>query len=150
MAHVNVNAFWFANANSLNWVHHRKKAQIMTPWKQEIRSTSLRECMFLLMWEYFLKPHYPLLLLLCKQVVNTYTPGKKIWLEGVVTTSAGGTNNLSDSYAAGFLWVTLEISPPGAFRREGQWISDIADYSAHPRGEACFLLKVHFIHLSMS
>lgn len=41
--------------------------------------------------------------LLYEQVVNTYTPGKKIWLEGVVTTSAGGTNNLSDSYAAGFL-----------------------------------------------
>ncbi|XP_023564804.1 inactive heparanase-2 [Octodon degus] len=39
-----------------------------------------------------------------QKVVNTYTPGKKIWLEGVVTTSAGGTNNLSDSYAAGFLW----------------------------------------------
>ncbi|XP_023496953.1 inactive heparanase-2 isoform X1 [Equus asinus] len=40
-----------------------------------------------------------------QKVVNTYTPGKKIWLEGVVTTSAGGTNNLSDSYAAGFLWL---------------------------------------------
>ncbi|XP_010587376.2 inactive heparanase-2 isoform X1 [Loxodonta africana] len=40
-----------------------------------------------------------------QKVVNAYTPGKKIWLEGVVTTSAGGTNNLSDSYAAGFLWL---------------------------------------------
>ncbi|XP_006831294.1 PREDICTED: inactive heparanase-2 isoform X1 [Chrysochloris asiatica] len=40
-----------------------------------------------------------------QKVVNTYTPGKKIWLEGMVTTSAGGTNNLSDSYAAGFLWL---------------------------------------------
>ncbi|XP_054545978.1 inactive heparanase-2 isoform X1 [Talpa occidentalis] len=40
-----------------------------------------------------------------QKVVNTYTPGKKIWLEGVVTTSAGGTNNLSDSFAAGFLWL---------------------------------------------
>ncbi|XP_038600091.1 inactive heparanase-2 [Tachyglossus aculeatus] len=40
-----------------------------------------------------------------QKVVNTYAPGKKIWLEGVVTTSAGGTNNLSDSYAAGFLWL---------------------------------------------
>ncbi|KAM6184175.1 inactive heparanase-2 isoform 1-T1 [Erethizon dorsatum] len=40
-----------------------------------------------------------------QKVVNTYTPGKKIWLEGVVTTSAGGTNNLSDSYASGFLWL---------------------------------------------
>uniref|UniRef100_A0A8C3QMT5 HPSE2 protein n=1 Tax=Cyanoderma ruficeps TaxID=181631 RepID=A0A8C3QMT5_9PASS len=38
-------------------------------------------------------------------VVNTYTPGKKIWLEGVGMTSAGGMNNLSDSYAAGFLWL---------------------------------------------
>ncbi|XP_004680607.1 PREDICTED: inactive heparanase-2 isoform X1 [Condylura cristata] len=40
-----------------------------------------------------------------QKVVNTYTPGKKIWLEGVVTTTAGGTNNLSDSFAAGFLWL---------------------------------------------
>ncbi|KAM8806366.1 inactive heparanase-2 isoform 1-T1 [Eudromia elegans] len=40
-----------------------------------------------------------------QQVVNTYTPGKKIWLEGVGATSAGGMNNLSDSYAAGFLWL---------------------------------------------
>ncbi|XP_010636823.1 inactive heparanase-2 isoform X1 [Fukomys damarensis] len=40
-----------------------------------------------------------------QKVVNAYTPGKKIWLEGVVTTSAGGTNNLSDSYAAGLLWL---------------------------------------------
>ncbi|XP_014812887.1 PREDICTED: inactive heparanase-2 [Calidris pugnax] len=38
-----------------------------------------------------------------QKVVNTYTPGKKIWLEGVGATSAGGMNNLSDSYAAGFL-----------------------------------------------
>ncbi|XP_032551283.1 inactive heparanase-2 isoform X1 [Chiroxiphia lanceolata] len=40
-----------------------------------------------------------------QKVVNTYTPGKKIWLEGVGTTSSGGMNNLSDSYAAGFLWL---------------------------------------------
>ncbi|NXL41166.1 HPSE2 protein, partial [Podilymbus podiceps] len=40
-----------------------------------------------------------------QKVVNTYTPGKKIWLEGVGVTSAGGMNNLSDSYAAGFLWL---------------------------------------------
>ncbi|XP_074964278.1 inactive heparanase-2 isoform X3 [Phalacrocorax aristotelis] len=40
-----------------------------------------------------------------QKVVNTYTPGKKIWLEGVGATSAGGMNNLSDSYAAGFLWL---------------------------------------------
>ncbi|NWI07236.1 HPSE2 protein, partial [Tichodroma muraria] len=40
-----------------------------------------------------------------QKVVNTYTPGKKIWLEGVGMTSSGGMNNLSDSYAAGFLWL---------------------------------------------
>ncbi|XP_067995680.1 inactive heparanase-2 isoform X2 [Melanerpes formicivorus] len=40
-----------------------------------------------------------------QKVVNTYTPGKKIWLEGVGATSSGGMNNLSDSYAAGFLWL---------------------------------------------
>ncbi|XP_040559071.1 inactive heparanase-2 isoform X2 [Gallus gallus] len=40
-----------------------------------------------------------------QKVVNAYTPGKKIWLEGVGATSAGGMNNLSDSYAAGFLWL---------------------------------------------
>ncbi|NXP65219.1 HPSE2 protein, partial [Chloropsis cyanopogon] len=40
-----------------------------------------------------------------QKVVNMYTPGKKIWLEGVGVTSAGGMNNLSDSYAAGFLWL---------------------------------------------
>ncbi|NXS64871.1 HPSE2 protein, partial [Pandion haliaetus] len=40
-----------------------------------------------------------------QKVVNMYTPGKKIWLEGVGATSAGGMNNLSDSYAAGFLWL---------------------------------------------
>ncbi|NWW81135.1 HPSE2 protein, partial [Climacteris rufus] len=40
-----------------------------------------------------------------QKVVNTYTPGKKIWLEGVGTTPAGGMNNLSDSFAAGFLWL---------------------------------------------
>ncbi|XP_053928014.1 inactive heparanase-2 isoform X2 [Cuculus canorus] len=40
-----------------------------------------------------------------QKVVNTYTPGKKIWLEGIGATSSGGMNNLSDSYAAGFLWL---------------------------------------------
>nr|XP_048713236.1 inactive heparanase-2 isoform X1 [Caretta caretta] len=40
-----------------------------------------------------------------QKVVNTYAPGKKIWLEGIGATSAGGMNNLSDSYAAGFLWL---------------------------------------------
>ncbi|CAM2117932.1 unnamed protein product [Caretta caretta] len=46
-----------------------------------------------------------LLFLFYEQVVNTYAPGKKIWLEGIGATSAGGMNNLSDSYAAGFLWL---------------------------------------------
>lgn len=59
--------------------------------------------MSLLFWEQLLKISVSPSAFLCEQVVNTYTPGKKIWLEGVVTTSAGGTNNLSDSYAAGFL-----------------------------------------------
>ncbi|KFV82776.1 Inactive heparanase-2, partial [Struthio camelus australis] len=40
-----------------------------------------------------------------QKVLSTYAPGKKIWLEGVGATSAGGMNNLSDSYAAGFLWL---------------------------------------------
>ncbi|KFO54330.1 Inactive heparanase-2, partial [Corvus brachyrhynchos] len=47
-----------------------------------------------------------------QKVVNTYTPGKKIWLEGVGTTSTGGMNNLSDSYAAGFLCATGTRQPP--------------------------------------
>lgn len=81
----------------------KKKEQVMTNWEQGIRNISFGACMLLLSWKYTLKSHYPFLLLLYEQVVNTYTPGKKIWLEGMVTTSAGGTNNLSDSYAAGFL-----------------------------------------------
>uniref|UniRef100_H3A912 Heparanase 2 (inactive) n=1 Tax=Latimeria chalumnae TaxID=7897 RepID=H3A912_LATCH len=40
-----------------------------------------------------------------KEVVNFYTPGKKVWLGGVGPAWAGGTNNLSDTYAAGFLWL---------------------------------------------
>ncbi|XP_069719653.1 inactive heparanase-2 isoform X2 [Phaenicophaeus curvirostris] len=40
-----------------------------------------------------------------QKVVSMYTPGKKIWLEGIGATSSGGMNNLSDSYAAGFLWL---------------------------------------------
>ncbi|NXW64520.1 HPSE2 protein, partial [Eurystomus gularis] len=40
-----------------------------------------------------------------QKVLNTYAPGKRIWLEGVGATSSGGMNNLSDSYAAGFLWL---------------------------------------------
>ncbi|NXP37133.1 HPSE2 protein, partial [Leiothrix lutea] len=49
-----------------------------------------------------------------QKVVNTYTPGKKIWLEGVGMTSAGGMNNLSDSYAAGFLDITTLCASAGA------------------------------------
>ncbi|KAG7462472.1 hypothetical protein MATL_G00185200 [Megalops atlanticus] len=45
------------------------------------------------------------------KVVKTHTPGKKVWLGGVGPAWAGGTNNLSDTYAAGFLWLnTLGMS----------------------------------------
>ncbi|XP_028651519.1 inactive heparanase-2 [Erpetoichthys calabaricus] len=45
------------------------------------------------------------------KVVKTYAPGKKVWLGGVGPAWAGGTNNLSDTYAAGFLWLnTLGMS----------------------------------------
>lgn len=37
------------------------------------------------------------------QVVNTHTPGKKVWLGGLGPAWAGGISNLSDTYAAGFL-----------------------------------------------
>uniref|UniRef100_A0A3P8V728 Heparanase 2 (inactive) n=1 Tax=Cynoglossus semilaevis TaxID=244447 RepID=A0A3P8V728_CYNSE len=39
------------------------------------------------------------------QLVNTHTPGKKVWLGGLGPAWTGGINNLSDTYAAGFLWV---------------------------------------------
>ncbi|KAK1904993.1 Inactive heparanase-2 [Dissostichus eleginoides] len=39
------------------------------------------------------------------KVVNTHSPGKKVWLGGLGPAWAGGINNLSDTYAAGFLWV---------------------------------------------
>ncbi|KAF0027461.1 hypothetical protein F2P81_020202 [Scophthalmus maximus] len=39
------------------------------------------------------------------KVVNTHTPGKKVWLGGLGPAWTGGINNLSDTYAAGFLWV---------------------------------------------
>ncbi|KAM4636955.1 inactive heparanase-2 [Discoglossus pictus] len=46
-----------------------------------------------------------------QKVVNMYTPGKKIWLGGVGAPWSRGTNNLSDTYAAGFLWLnTLGMS----------------------------------------
>ncbi|XP_053548519.1 inactive heparanase-2 [Bombina bombina] len=40
-----------------------------------------------------------------QKVVHKYTPGKKIWLGGVGAPWSRGTNNLSDTYAAGFLWL---------------------------------------------
>ncbi|KAG8435458.1 hypothetical protein GDO86_013407 [Hymenochirus boettgeri] len=40
-----------------------------------------------------------------QKVVNLYTPGKKVWLGGVGSPSSRGTNNFSDTYAAGFLWL---------------------------------------------
>ncbi|KAF3708241.1 Inactive heparanase-2 [Channa argus] len=39
------------------------------------------------------------------KVVNVHTPGKKVWLGGLGPAWTGGINNLSDTYAAGFLWV---------------------------------------------
>ncbi|XP_048465184.1 inactive heparanase-2 [Rhincodon typus] len=45
------------------------------------------------------------------RVVNSHVPGKKVWLGGVGPAWAGGTTNLSDTYAAGFLWLnTLGMS----------------------------------------
>ncbi|XP_078421250.1 inactive heparanase-2 isoform X1 [Cetorhinus maximus] len=45
------------------------------------------------------------------RVVNSHAPGKKVWLGGVGPAWAGGTTNLSDTYAAGFLWLnTLGMS----------------------------------------
>ncbi|XP_053307180.1 inactive heparanase-2 [Spea bombifrons] len=46
-----------------------------------------------------------------QKVVNMYSPGKKVWLGGVAAPWSRGTNNLSDTYAAGFLWLnTLGMS----------------------------------------
>ncbi|XP_017268242.1 inactive heparanase-2 isoform X2 [Kryptolebias marmoratus] len=39
------------------------------------------------------------------KVVNTHTPGKKVWLGGLGPAWTGGINNLSDTYAASFLWM---------------------------------------------
>ncbi|XP_072335699.1 inactive heparanase-2 isoform X2 [Scyliorhinus torazame] len=45
------------------------------------------------------------------KVVNSHAPGKKVWLAGVGPAWTGGTTNLSDTYAAGFLWLnTLGMS----------------------------------------
>ncbi|CAH2325393.1 inactive heparanase-2 [Pelobates cultripes] len=46
-----------------------------------------------------------------QKVVNMHAPGKKVWLGGVGAPWSRGTNNLSDTYAAGFLWLnTLGMS----------------------------------------
>ncbi|XP_008427866.1 inactive heparanase-2 isoform X2 [Poecilia reticulata] len=39
------------------------------------------------------------------KVVNTHTPGKKVWLGGLGPAWAGGINNLSETYASSFLWM---------------------------------------------
>ncbi|XP_076830851.1 inactive heparanase-2 [Brachyhypopomus gauderio] len=45
------------------------------------------------------------------KIVNTHAPEKRVWLGGVGPAWAGGINNLSDTFAAGFLWLnTLGIS----------------------------------------
>ncbi|XP_077586113.1 inactive heparanase-2 isoform X3 [Stigmatopora nigra] len=38
------------------------------------------------------------------KVVSTHTPGKKLWLGGLGPAWSGGINNLSDTFAAAFLW----------------------------------------------
>ncbi|XP_068113898.1 inactive heparanase-2 [Hyperolius riggenbachi] len=46
-----------------------------------------------------------------QKVVYTHAPGKKVWLGGSGAPWSRGTNNLSDTYAAGFLWLnTLGMS----------------------------------------
>ncbi|XP_078269485.1 inactive heparanase-2 [Rhinoraja longicauda] len=46
-----------------------------------------------------------------QRIVNSHAPGKKVWLAGVGPSWAGGTSNLSDTFAAGFLWLnTLGMS----------------------------------------
>ncbi|XP_076142418.1 inactive heparanase-2 isoform X2 [Alosa pseudoharengus] len=45
------------------------------------------------------------------KIVATHAPAKKVWLGGFGPAWAGGTNNLSDTFAASFLWLnTLGIS----------------------------------------
>ncbi|XP_076021774.1 inactive heparanase-2 [Genypterus blacodes] len=39
------------------------------------------------------------------KVVNSHDPGKKVWLGGLGPAWTGGTSNLSETYAAGFLWL---------------------------------------------
>ncbi|XP_055503014.1 inactive heparanase-2 [Leucoraja erinacea] len=46
-----------------------------------------------------------------QRIVNSHAPGKKVWLAGVGPSWAGGNSNLSDTFAAGFLWLnTLGMS----------------------------------------
>nr|XP_009305812.1 inactive heparanase-2 isoform X1 [Danio rerio] len=45
------------------------------------------------------------------KIVQTHAPEKHVWLGGVGPAWAGGTNNLSDTFSAGFLWLnTLGIA----------------------------------------
>ncbi|KAM8851710.1 inactive heparanase-2 [Synchiropus picturatus] len=45
------------------------------------------------------------------KVVNTHSPGKKVWLGGLGPAWTAGINNLSDTYAACFLWAnTLGVA----------------------------------------
>ncbi|CAL1578004.1 unnamed protein product [Knipowitschia caucasica] len=45
------------------------------------------------------------------KVVSTHTRGKKVWLGGLGPSWTGGINNLSQTYAAGFLWInTLGVA----------------------------------------
>uniref|UniRef100_A0A3B4B9B4 Uncharacterized protein n=1 Tax=Periophthalmus magnuspinnatus TaxID=409849 RepID=A0A3B4B9B4_9GOBI len=45
------------------------------------------------------------------KVVATHTTGKKVWLGGLGPAWTGGINNLSQTYAAGFLWInTLGVA----------------------------------------
>lgn len=45
------------------------------------------------------------------KVVKTHTSGKKVWLSGLGPAWTGGISNLSQTYAAGFLWInTLGVA----------------------------------------
>ncbi|KAL2083119.1 hypothetical protein ACEWY4_020892 [Coilia grayii] len=45
------------------------------------------------------------------KIVNTHAPGKRVWLGGFGPAWAAGTSNLSDTFAASFLWLnTLGMS----------------------------------------
>lgn len=55
------------------------------------------------------------------QVVNAHSHDKKVWLSGLAPAWAGGTSNLSDTYAAGFLWVRQRIFMRSANSCEFYW-----------------------------